>query len=81
VVEATAITEEGHIVPGASVGATPDIIQTADRYIVEVNTALPSYEGIHDLTFTTPPPNTYPNLIRRVDDRIGTVSQCHDYIG
>jgi acyl-CoA hydrolase len=52
IIEATAITEDGYIVPGASVGATPEIIQMADKYIIEVNTALPSFEGIHDLVFT-----------------------------
>ena len=34
-VEATAITEDGEIVPGASVGATPEILQSADKIIVE----------------------------------------------
>jgi len=31
IVEASAITEDGGIVPGASVGATPEIIQMADK--------------------------------------------------
>lgn len=34
-VEATAITEDGGIVPGASVGATPEIIQSAEKIIIE----------------------------------------------
>ncbi|KIK50711.1 hypothetical protein GYMLUDRAFT_252745 [Collybiopsis luxurians FD-317 M1] len=38
IVEATAINSEGHIVPGASVGATPEILQSAAKIIVEVNT-------------------------------------------
>lgn len=29
--EATAITEDGGIVPGASVGASPELIQMADK--------------------------------------------------
>ena len=74
VIEATAITEDGHIVPGASVGATPEIIQMADKYIIEVNTAIPSFEGIHDLVFTKPQPGRLPHLVTRVDDRIGAVS-------
>ncbi|CAG8762891.1 23423_t:CDS:2, partial [Gigaspora rosea] len=41
VVEATAITERGNIIPGASIGATPEIVQTASKIIIEVNTALP----------------------------------------
>lgn len=31
IVEATAITEDGGIVPGASVGASPELIQMADK--------------------------------------------------
>jgi Acetyl-CoA hydrolase/transferase N-terminal domain len=31
IVEASAITEDGGIIPGASVGATPEIIQMADK--------------------------------------------------
>ncbi|CAG8496264.1 6402_t:CDS:2 [Racocetra fulgida] len=41
IVEATAITEKGHIIPGASVGATPEIVQSASKIIIEVNTELP----------------------------------------
>jgi acetyl-CoA hydrolase len=50
VVEATSITEEGNIVLGASVGATPELLQMADKIIIEVNTKLPNYEGIYELT-------------------------------
>ncbi|KAI5309320.1 acetyl-CoA hydrolase [Ascosphaera atra] len=49
-IEASAITEDGGIIPGASVGASPELIQMADKVIVEVNTAAPSYEGLHDIT-------------------------------
>lgn len=31
IVEASAITEEGGIIPGASVGASPELIQMADK--------------------------------------------------
>lgn len=34
VVEASAITEEGGIIPGASVGASPELIQMADKVCV-----------------------------------------------
>ena len=34
VVEASAITEEGGIVPGASVGASPELIQMADKVCI-----------------------------------------------
>ncbi|KAI9896708.1 hypothetical protein N3K66_008880 [Trichothecium roseum] len=74
VVEATDIKEDGSIVPGASVGATPELIQMANKVIVEVNTALPSFEGLHDITMTDLPPNRKPYLIMNVEDRIGTTS-------
>ncbi|EHA50601.1 Acetyl-CoA hydrolase [Pyricularia oryzae] len=74
VVEATEILEDGSIVPGASVGATPELIQMADKIIIEVNTALPSMEGLHDITMTDLPPHRKPYLIQGVEDRIGTTS-------
>ncbi|CAG8483228.1 10861_t:CDS:10 [Acaulospora morrowiae] len=73
IVEATAITEEGNIIPGASVGATPEIVQSAANVIIEVNTFLPNFEGLHDITLSKFAPYKFPNLIQRVDDRVGTV--------
>ncbi|KAF2771861.1 hypothetical protein EJ03DRAFT_325118 [Teratosphaeria nubilosa] len=72
IVEASAITEDGGIIPGASVGASPEIIQMADKIIVEVNTAAPSFEGLHDITMTDLPPRRKPYLIMSPEDRIGT---------
>ncbi|KZL63564.1 acetyl- hydrolase [Colletotrichum incanum] len=74
VVEATEIKEDGSIVPGASVGATPELVQMADKIIIEVNTALPSFDGLHDITMTDLPPRRKPYLIMGVEDRIGTTS-------
>lgn len=74
IVEATAITEEGFIVPGASVGATPEILQSAEKIIVEVNTRIPSLEGLHDINQGFVPPNRQPYLIVDPRDRIGTTS-------
>ncbi|TGZ76150.1 putative acetyl-CoA hydrolase [Ascodesmis nigricans] len=72
VVEASAITEEGGIIPGASVGATPELIQMADKIIIEVNTLMPSFEGLHDIVMTDLPPNRKPYLVMAPEDRIGT---------
>jgi acetyl-CoA hydrolase len=72
VVEASAITEDGGIIPGASIGATPELIQMADKIIIEVNTAAPSFEGLHDITMTDLPPRRKPYLIMSPEDRIGT---------
>jgi len=72
VIEATSILENGGIVPGASVGASPELIQMADKIIIEVNTAIPDMEGLHDITMTDLPPNRKPYLIMAPEDRIGT---------
>ncbi|KAJ6172479.1 acetyl-CoA hydrolase Ach1 [Penicillium chermesinum] len=48
VIEASAITENGGIIPGASVGASPELVQMAEKVIIEVNTASPSFEAIPD---------------------------------
>ncbi|KAL2368505.1 acetyl-CoA hydrolase [Blastomyces gilchristii SLH14081] len=72
VIEASAITEEGGIIPGASIGASPELVQMADKIIIEVNTAGPSFEGLHDITMCDIPPRRKPYLIMAPEDRIGT---------
>ncbi|KAJ2928055.1 hypothetical protein H1R20_g9048, partial [Candolleomyces eurysporus] len=74
IVEATAITEEGYIVPGASVGATPELIQSAEKIIVEVNTHIPNLEGLHDINYSFVPPNRLPYLVIHPHDRIGVTA-------
>ena len=71
-IEASAITEEGRIIPGASVGLDPELIQMADKVIIEVNTSVPSFEGLHDITLCDIPPGRKPYLITAPEDRIGT---------
>ncbi|KAF9441309.1 acyl-CoA carboxylate CoA-transferase [Macrolepiota fuliginosa MF-IS2] len=71
IVEATAITEDGHIVPGASVGATPEILQSAEKIIIEVNTTIPNLEGLHDINHSFVPPNRQPYVVTHPQDRIG----------
>lgn len=73
IVEACAITEEGHIVPTTSLGNAPSYVQSADIVIVEVNTSQPlELEGMHDVYVPQDPPNRGPVPIVKVDDRIGT---------
>ncbi|EEH33807.1 acetyl-CoA hydrolase [Paracoccidioides lutzii Pb01] len=72
VIEASAITEEGGIIPGASVGASPELVQMAEKIIIEVNTSGPSFEGLHDITMCDVPPKRKPYLIMAPEDRIGT---------
>lgn len=73
IVEACAITEEGHIIPTTSLGNTPTWVQEADFVIVEVNTTQPlELEGMHDVYIPLDPPNRQPVPIVKPDDRIGT---------
>ncbi|OQY17019.1 MAG: acetyl-CoA hydrolase, partial [Desulfobacteraceae bacterium 4572_35.1] len=72
VIEASAITENGDIILSGSIGASNDIIDIADKIIVEINTGLPSFEGMHDIFMTDLPP--YRQIIPITDarQRIGT---------
>jgi acetyl-CoA hydrolase len=72
VVEASAITEDGGIVPTLSGGALPEILSRADKLIVEINTTLPSFEGLHDFVPVHNPPHNQPLLLTSVEQRIGT---------
>ncbi|GAA5859938.1 hypothetical protein JCM1840_001803 [Sporobolomyces johnsonii] len=74
IVEATEILDDGSIIPGASVGATPEILQSAEKIIIEVNTSLPSFKGLHDINQSFLPPHRLPYLVNNPSDRIGTIS-------
>ncbi|KAJ3992448.1 acyl-CoA carboxylate CoA-transferase [Lentinula boryana] len=74
IVEATSINSEGHIVPGASVGASPEILQSAEKIIIEVNTRIPDLEGLHDINSSFLPPHRQPYLITHASDRIGSTA-------
>ncbi|NDY73793.1 acetyl-CoA hydrolase [Desulfobacter hydrogenophilus] len=72
VIEASAITENGDIILSGAVGAAPEIIDVAENIIVEINTGLPSFEGMHDITMTDLPPNRQVIPITDARQRIGT---------
>lgn len=73
IIEAAAITEEGHIIPTTSLGNSASFVQSADIVIVEVNTSQPlELEGMHDVYVPLDPPHRLPVPIVKVDDRIGT---------
>jgi succinyl-CoA:acetate CoA-transferase len=73
IVEACAITEEGHIIPTTSLGNSPTFVQEADIVIVEVNTSQPlELEGMHDVYIPLDPPHRQPIPIVKAGDRIGT---------
>ncbi|HWR38833.1 MAG TPA: acetyl-CoA hydrolase/transferase family protein [Patescibacteria group bacterium] len=73
IVEACAITEEGHIIPTTSLGNAASFVQSADIVIVEVNTSQPlELEGMHDVYIPLDPPHRLPIPLVKADDRIGT---------
>ncbi|GAC1034022.1 acetyl-CoA hydrolase/transferase family protein [Pseudomonas sp. No.21] len=75
VIEAVAITEEGHIVPTTSVGNSASFAIFAKRVIVEINLAHDTnLEGLHDVYIPTYRPTRTPIPLTRVDDRIGTTA-------
>ena len=74
IIEASCITEDGGIVPTLSVGIISEIVARATKIIVEINTKLPSLEGLHDCTEAVLPPDKRPYHILTPKDRIGSTS-------
>ncbi len=75
VVEATAITPEGHIVPTTSVGNTASFARFAQKVIVEINLSQPlALEGIHDIYIPTRRPTREPIPVVACDSRIGATA-------
>lgn len=74
IIEATAITEDGSIIPGPAVGASPEMISVSDKVIIEVNTATPSFEGVHDIDMPVNPPFRQPYPHTNVAYRVGRES-------
>lgn len=73
VIEAVAITEDGHIVPTTSVGNSASFAVFAKHIIVEINSELsPEFEGLHDVYIPTYRPTRTPVPLVGVEDRIGT---------
>ncbi|MGL5159115.1 MAG: propionyl-CoA--succinate CoA transferase, partial [Acinetobacter junii] len=75
VIEAVAITEDGHIVPTTSVGNSASFAIFAEKVIVEINTSLSeNFEGLHDIYIPTYRPTRTPLPLTQVDDRIGSTA-------
>ncbi|KAG0673591.1 acetyl-CoA hydrolase [Pichia californica] len=74
IIEATAITEDGSIIPGPAVGGSPEMISVSDKVIIEVNTATPSFEGLHDIDMPINPPHRPPYPYMSVDQKNGLTS-------
>jgi succinyl-CoA:acetate CoA-transferase len=73
VVEVAGITDDGQLIPSASVGNNKTWLDLADRVILEVNSWQPrELEGMHDIYYGTAlPPHRKPIEIRQPGDRIG----------
>ena len=78
IVEAVAVTEDGHLILSCSVGNTPMFLRHAKSVIVELNTVQPpGLEGMHDIYIQDKPPCRMPIPILHPGDRIGdTFAQC-----
>ena len=75
VIEAVAITEEGHIVPTTSVGNSASFAIFAKKIIIEINTLhQPELEGLHDIYIPSYRPTRTPIPLVKVDDRIGSTA-------
>jgi len=73
VIQATAITEQGHIIPTTSCLDAPSYTVLANRVIVEINPNIPEeIEGIHDIYIPEVAPDRKPIPIVHAGDRIGT---------
>lgn len=71
IVEASDITEDGGIILTSDVGMSLEMISMAEKVILEINTAMPSFEGLHDIPLPSAVPFKTPIPITKVDDRIG----------
>ena len=73
IIEVTAITEDGDLIPSSSVGNNNMYLDCAERVILEVNSwQSEDLEGMHDIYYGTQlPPNNVPIPILDPGDRIG----------
>jgi len=72
IIEATAITEDGGIIPTTSVGNSASLALLADKVIVEINLSVnPALEGLHDIYIPGERPNRGPVPVTAPDSRIG----------
>ncbi len=72
IVEASAITEEGHIVPTASIGNSASLAMLARQIIVEIRLDGPNWEGLHDVYLPGNRPGRHGIPLTRPDERIGS---------
>lgn len=74
IIAAIAITEDGQIIPTASVGNSANFAEFADQIIVEIDRTIdPVLEGAHDIYVAASRPNRGPIPLTQSNDRIGTI--------
>lgn len=74
IIAAVAITEEGYIIPTASVGNSAVFIDMAEHIIVEIdNTINPILEGVHDIYVPEKRPERNPIPLTHSNSRVGTI--------
>jgi succinyl-CoA:acetate CoA-transferase len=79
VIEATAITEDGQIVPTMSVGNSASFVQQARLVIVEINLSTPlALEGLHDIYLPADRPARTPIPLVSPEQRIGATTIAID---
>lgn len=79
VIEAIAITEEGHIIPSTSVGNSASFVHQAQHIIVELNSAMPvELEGYHDVYMPGPRGAREPIPLTTVEQRLGQTAIAVD---
>ena len=74
IIEATAITEDGLLIPTTSVGNSPIIMEMAKEIIIELNVSYPDVlEGIHDIYVPKQQGEREPIPLLEAGQRIGTI--------
>lgn len=72
IIEAAAITAEGHLIPTTALGCSQSWIDLADRVIIELNLRQSAaLEGLHDVYRVADPPAREPIPLTSVSQRIG----------
>jgi succinyl-CoA:acetate CoA-transferase len=73
ILEASAINEDGNIIPAYSVSDMPNYGEAAKKVIIKLNTLCPlEIEGIHDIYLPKNSGHREPIPINKASDRIGT---------
>lgn len=72
VVEVSRVRPDGSVVLSASVGVSAEALARAKKIVLEVNTAIPDFTGMHDIVLPAAPPTIgWPVPVTGVRDRVG----------